>query len=507
MTQRYVFLEPGVPVRFTGFAAPGQARLELEWVPPMNPGAEAVRLQVARIDASGGRDLLVDERLELSTPFGRSSTKHQWSLVSDQEITGLEFSVSPWDDASPLRGRIAAARPRLYFEQEIPASPESAPPPTQIILVTLDTFRSDYLGCYGNTRVKTPSFDALARDSTLFSETYSTANVTKPSHFSIFTSSHVKDHGVDDNFKALGADTPSMIEALRKRGFRIAAFLAAYNFSAKQGSFSARFDDYFPTAVRDRRAGDVNADVIPWMHENRNRDFFAWIHYFDAHAPYSAPYPYNRAYQQGDELEFPAPTSPDYSWTRIRQKADRDVLRKLYMGEVSYIDDEFGKLVAKLEQLGIYDRATIVLTADHGDAHGELGLWAVHRGLTDGTTRVPLLYKRPFGMPRGRIDGLVSTLDIYPTIFDWLGFEIAHPHRGVSLRPLMEQGMDSKREAVFSHHAHDYQVSVRTRDQRATLGLQDMVFGKQGAGYSISKDRMEVYDYSDPVAGRETVGP
>jgi len=120
---------------------------------------------------------------------------------------------------------------------------------------------------------------------------------------------------------------------------------------------------------------------------------------------------------------------------------------------------------------------------------------------------VPLLYKRPFGMPRGRIDGLVSTLDIYPTIFDWLGFEIAHPHRGVSLRPLMEQGMDSKREAVFSHHAHDYQVSVRTRDQRATLGLQDMVFGKQGAGYSISKDRMEVYDYSDPVAGRETVGP
>jgi hypothetical protein len=496
-TQRYLLLEPGAPIRFSGFEAPARGRLELEWIPPADSRLEAVLLQVARVDEMGERELLVDERLEASVPFGRSATKHQWSFAAAGKITGLEISASSWNDESKVQSRIAVARPRLYFLQPLPTPPKVHSLPNQIILVTLDTFRADYLGSYGNTRVRTPNLDALAEESSQFTEAYSTANVTKPSHVSIFTSSHVKDHGVDDNFKALGPAPATLIEALGERGFRTAAFLAAYNFSAEGNGLSARFRDYFPTAVRDRRAGDVNADVIPWMLENRDRDFFAWIHYFDAHAPYSPPPPYDRMYQDEDELEFPAPTSPDYNWMKIRKTADRDVLTKLYMGEVSYIDDEFGKLVSKLKQLGIYDRATIVLTADHGDAHGEFGLWAVHRGLTDGTTRVPLLYKRPSGTPRGRIGGLVSTLDIYPTIFDWLGFEITHPHRGESLRSLMEHGQDSNRDVVFSHHAHGYQVSLRTPDRRATLGLLNKVFGKSGTGYAMSKDRMEIYDYSN----------
>jgi len=506
-TQRLVLLSPGAPIQFTGFEAPALARLELEWVPPLASVAGAVRLQVHRIDTSGARERLVDERMELTTPFGQSATKWQWPLSAEHKIEGLEFSISPYDDALRLPGFIAVARPRIFFEYEIPAAKEGDPAPRQIILVTLDTFRSDYLGCYGNTRVKTPNFDALAEDSSLFTEAYSTANVTKPSHYSIFTSIHLKDHRVDDNFKTLGAGTPSMIEALGERGFRTAAFLAAYNFSADLDSFHKRFDDYFRTAVRDRRAGDVNADVIPWMVENRTRDFFAWIHYFDAHAPYTPPYPYSRMYQEDDELEFPAPTSPDYKWRVIRDRAGPDILRKLYMGEVSYIDNEFGKLVARLKLLGIYAGATIIVTADHGDAHGELGLWAQHRGLTDGTTHVPLLIKRPFGTPHGRIGGLVSTLDIYPTLFDWLGFEISHPYRGTSLRPLMEKGEDSAQSIVFSHHAHGYQVALRTRDQRAVLGLKNKVFKQHGAGYAMLRDRLEIYDYTKSLDRKRKLLP
>jgi arylsulfatase A-like enzyme len=329
--------------------------------------------------------------------------------------------------------------------------------------------------------------------------------VTRPSHFSIFTSMFLKDHGVVSNHERLSADAPTLIDVLKQKAFRTAAFVGAANFSSPGSDFHRRFDDFHACEPRDRRAEDVNADVFPWLLENRNRDFFAWIHYFDTHAPYAPPHPYNRMFQEGEELRGPSQVSPEYNWPELKRNASPGVLEKLYMGEVSYLDAQFGELVEKLRELDIYGSALIVVVADHGDALGELGFWALHSGLSDATTHVPLLIKVPGGSPRGVVRGLVSTLDIYPTIFGFLDLEIPHPHRGENLRPLMVTSRDSERQRVFSEHAHGFQAALRTPRHRAILGLVTHPFDRSSRGYRSEAGRIEVFDYAAGMSERHDI--
>lgn len=176
-----------------------------------------------------------------------------------------------------------------------------------IILITADTLRADYLGCYGHRIVKTPVIDDLATQSVLFENCIAQCNQTNPSHSSIFTSLYLKDHGVYNNSTLLNEGVLTMAEIFKENGFRTAAFVSASHLNPDQSGFGQGFDDfytwpgsnpYLKQLPPQRQAASTNRDVFSWIVEHHGERFFMWIHYFDPHALYIPPYPYNDMYSR-----------------------------------------------------------------------------------------------------------------------------------------------------------------------------------------------------------------
>jgi arylsulfatase A-like enzyme/Tfp pilus assembly protein PilF len=273
------------------------------------------------------------------------------------------------------------------------ARPPAAPPPpilTNVLIVTIDTLRADRLGVYGATNVATPHMDALAREGAWAPQADAHVPLTRPSHVSLFTGRYPAEHGIRDNIAPpLGADVPLLSERFQREGFATAAFIASVVLE-KQSGLARGFDQYFDRFApgSDRKPGDqVVAEAIDWMRGKPK--FFAWVHLYDPHAPYVPPGRYAAEY------------------------AGRP-----YDGTVAWSDELVGRLVDALRQASALDHTLLIVTSDHGEALGDHGEDVHGYFVYEATLRVPLLLRGPGIKPGTRFDGVVRTVDLFPTIVD-----------------------------------------------------------------------------------------
>jgi tetratricopeptide (TPR) repeat protein len=216
-----------------------------------------------------------------------------------------------------------------------------------------------------------------------------------------------------------------------------------------------------PKELPERDAADITRRGIEFLVRKRERPFFLWLHYFDPHVAYAPP-----------------PAFPD-RFPRSR-----------YHAEVAFTDDEIGRVVSELERLGLAQRTLLVLTSDHGEGLGEHGEKTHSFLVYDSTIRVPLILWGPADLARGRrIDTLVRTVDIAPTVLDWVGLPGLRGIQGVSLRPLL--GGEPWRVQLTA-----YGESLETF---ATFGTSVLRFVREGRWKYIHKVKPELYDIeSDP---------
>src|SRR5437667_6348897 len=174
-----------------------------------------------------------------------------------------------------------------------------------LLLITIDTLRADHVGAYGATTGATPVLDALASRGVRFDQVQTAAPLTAPSHATILTGQYPPSHGVRGNVVfTLGATYPTLATRLKARGYRTAAFVGAYPVAAAFG-FAQGFDvfdeEFHETSPIDqgaeRRATEVADAAMRWLaldtgRENRRTPFFAWLHFYDPHAPYDPPKPF-----------------------------------------------------------------------------------------------------------------------------------------------------------------------------------------------------------------------
>jgi arylsulfatase A-like enzyme/Tfp pilus assembly protein PilF len=264
--------------------------------------------------------------------------------------------------------------------------------------------------------------DALADRGVVFENAVASAPVTLPSHATILTGLHPPAHGALDNgYYSLPADVPSLPDALRSRGYETAAFVGSVVLQGRYG-LASRFDHYDDAihhprrtgqAYRERRAEEVVGRATAWM-DGRDgaRPFFAWLHFYDPHAPYDPP----------PELRERFATRP-------------------YDGEIAHADEALGRLVESLRRSGRLERTLLIVTSDHGEAFGDGGE-QTHGILLRGTTlRVPLLFCAPGALPAGRrVKGTVSLADVAPTVSELLGLPPGPPADGESLVEAMRIG-------------------------------------------------------------------
>jgi arylsulfatase A-like enzyme len=309
--------------------------------------------------------------------------------------------------------------------------------------------------------------DGLARGGAIFTHAVAVAPTTLPSHASILTGLYPHRHGARANSAFdLDEGRSTLAETLRSAGYATAAFTSAFvldsRFRLDQG-FDV-YDDETPVRedwVIAHRPGDATTDrALEWLAQPRDRPFFAWVHYYDPHAPYQPPDPYAK----GVELA--------------------------YDGEIAFVDDQLGRLLQLLEEHG--RKTIVVVVADHGEALGEQGESTHGFLVSEATVRVPLLVHAPGVVAAGtRVDAWVSQVDLVPTVLSLLGVPAPLALDGVDLtRPIEEREV--------------YTESLQGRIQfgwRRTSALYDeslkYVEGAMPQLYDLAADPRETVDLAN----------
>ena len=248
-----------------------------------------------------------------------------------------------------------------------------------VLLITIDTLRSDRVGAFGGPANLTPTLDRLAASGLRFTRAYSSAPLTLPSHTSILTAVSPPVHGIRTNgLFRLGANLPTLATVLKAAGYRTGAFVGAFVLDARFGlnrGFDVYDDRYGEkhaggdTDDAERRAEEVIKPATAWILGNTNPKSqipnpFAWVHLYDPHEPYRAPEPYASQH---------AP----------------------YDAEVAYTDAMVGRMLADLEAAHRLDRTLVVVAADHGESLGEHGERSHGVFAHEPTLRVPWIMAGP----------------------------------------------------------------------------------------------------------------
>ncbi|MDP8248886.1 MAG: sulfatase-like hydrolase/transferase [Candidatus Tritonobacter lacicola] len=405
-----------------------------------------------------------------------------------------------------------------------PVGRPSAPPGElpNIILVTIDTIRSDRLHCYGNDRVRTPVLDRLASEGVLFENAVSQIPITNPSHLSILSSTYPHQHGVVENWHRHSDDIPKIVHELGRLGYRTAAFVSSFTLDSRFG-FSDGFeiyDDDFSrlkgyqslTLVRvidsilgitggrlERIAGRTNDDAVSWLRRIARQPYFLWVHYYDPHGPYAPPPPYSGMYYEGRK-DDPANRSMDgvemplYWPPTIRDFTDIAYPIAQYDAEVTYTDAQIGRLLEEIDSRS--GDTILVVVGDHGESLDERGYYFRHGDyLYDDQVKVPMIIRHGKSGEPVRVGAVVQTIDIVPTLLDLAGLEAPGWCSGRSLVPLMKgenagpgEGLSETRrqgdESILDVACYDggYKLIVRP--------------GKETRLFDLRKDPGELRDIS-----------
>ena len=302
-------------------------------------------------------------------------------------------------------------------------------PRAPVVLISIDTLRSDHLPAYGYRQVATPALDAFRKDAILFERAYSHTPLTLPSHLSMLTGRLPTEHGVRDNvgYKYDGDRLPNLPAVLRGAGYATGGAVSAYVLRPDTG-MSHGFDLYdagIPVHFNDalglsQRPGGQTADAaLAWERTVRSKPFFLFLHLYEPHSPYAPPEPFASRY----------PGRP-------------------YDGEIATADAIVGRVLDELKAQGVYDKAVILLLSDHGEGLGEHGEQEHGIFLYREALQVPMMLKLPGGRLGGsRVAQPAQIVDVFPTLLSLVGVplpsgaqEAAGPYPGRSLLDLRAGG-------------------------------------------------------------------
>jgi arylsulfatase len=312
-----------------------------------------------------------------------------------------------------------------------------------ILFLLIDAQRADHLSSYGYPRPTTPTLDALAARGVRFTTAMAPSNRTGTSMPSIWTGLLPSRHGNFRRGDVLDDRFVTVAEILRGHGYRTAAWCPNPTLDARfrigQG-FDLYHNGRRPRATGDWRTSEtakfINRRALAWLDRDRDRPFFAWLHYRDVHGPYSPPPFFARKFTRGAETMLPWLSSRITPAQRDRAGPELVSRAAQYDGAIRYTDHQIAQLLAALESRGLLDHTIIVVTADHGDGFFEHGLLGHDQALYQEELHVPLIIVRPGGTPR-LVDDLVSTMDLFPTLLELAG--VTPPaSNAVSLVPLLD---------------------------------------------------------------------
>jgi tetratricopeptide (TPR) repeat protein len=350
-------------------------------------------------------------------------------------------------------------------------------PGAPIVLVSIDTLRSDHLPMYGYPNVETPVLSAFRKEAILFEKAFSHVPLTSPSHGTIFTGTLPAVNGLRDNLGyRMNPTFPTLAELLKKAGYDTGGAISSIVLNA--GSGIARGFDYWEDTVEPKKAGEALSRIqrsgaetesllAAWVDQRpAEKPFFAFLHLYEPHAPYEPPEPYASRYRGHD-----------------------------YDGEIAWTDELVGRFFDFLKRKNLYDRALVIVLSDHGEGLGEHdedehGIFLYRYAL-----QVPLMVKLPKGGQGGTsVETPVQLTDVFTTIVRAAGIPgVPAPAGTVSLLDVAAGAKPSR--TIFAE----------TLYPRIHFGWSDLASLVDFPWQYIEAPKPEIYDLARDPAEKENL--
>ncbi|MEE2612319.1 MAG: sulfatase [Acidobacteriota bacterium] len=447
--------------------------------------------------------------VDLTPLAGRDVTLSLELEAADAGVIGL------W--GSPV------VRDRAPSKAGVPATPQG------VIVIMADTIRPDHLGAYGYPRDTTPVLGRLAGGGTRFDDTVAQATWTKVSTPSILTSLYPLTHGVKDVPDRLPSSATTLAEIYRAAGHATVSF-SSVTFSGAATNLHQGFEELHEAASRTglnrgKSARGFVDRLLPWLDVHRDVPFFVFLHLFDPHSPFEPRPPYNtmwanpaeraahaeRVSEVRQQIDSPflrgqvMPSQADLDASEIDVDAFLSYRKAWYDGSIRGMDTEVGRLLARLEALGLTDRVVVAVVGDHGEEFLEHGSSWHGQSVYGELTQVPLILWAPGRIPAGRqVSDTVRTIDLMPTLLELSGLPLPETLQGQSLLPLLAPG-DGMEQPGWIHRPAVAEEHVRTEagtdDRHASYAL---VLDGWRLIHNVTRDEdepeYELYDHGrDPL--------
>jgi len=413
----------------------------------------------------------------------------------------------------------------------------------RILYLDIDTTRADHLGCYGYLRNTTPNLDRIAAEGVRFDKCYVSDAPCLPSRASMFTGQFgihtgvVNHGGARADIRPLGRDRsfntrrqhPGFIECLRQRGIYP---VSVSPFAERHSAWW--FCEGWREMVNTGKGGNESAeDVVPialdWIERNARRDdWMLHVNLWDPHTVYRAPAAFGNPFadepietwyteelrqRQWNGFGPGGPQDPGGTYGRpvnsprqpnqVASMADYKTWIDGYDCGIRYADEWCGRILNALADRGVLDDTVIIVTSDHGENMGELGVIGDHAVADHVTSRVPMIVRFP-GLPGARADeGLYNQTDIAATLVELLGGEVPQHWDGVSFADAFKSGRDGGRDyVVFSQNCWSCMRSVRWDDhlflRTYHTGLKDL---RARMLFDVASDPHELNDLAESQPG------
>jgi len=338
-----------------------------------------------------------------------------------------------------------------------------------IILIVSDTLRYDHLGCNGNERIYTPHIDRFAERCVVFDRCYAASFPTMPMRADLLTGKWTFTYL---GWAPLPREEVILPELLRRSGYLTTAVVDTPFFIRNGYHYDRGFVDFIWVRGQGPERRDLNYErryeedycaprtIIAaerWLEKHYKERFFLYIDTWDPHEPWDPPRWYVERYLPDYDGRVVAPCYWEYEERGVSEE-DLKVAHACYCGEVSMVDRWVGRLIDKLEAMGLMENTAIIFTADHGfyfGEHGQFGKARLEKGkwfrspIYEEVARIPLLVYIPGVEPR-RTNALVSAVDIMPTVLEMAGVEIPETVQGRSLMPIIRGEEERGRDFVVT---------------------------------------------------------
>jgi len=381
-----------------------------------------------------------------------------------------------------MRTLLALAVAALLLAGPLPTAGAADPARRNVVLLVADDLGRD-CGCYGNTRIKTPSIDALAASGTLFTHAFATCASCSPSRSVLYTGQHTHSNGqyglahAAHNQHTL-KQVVSLPKLLKDAGYRTGIIGKIH----VQPQSVYPFDEEITAKLEgNRNVAEMARRAQQFIAESGNKPFFLVMGFSDPHRDFGNKKPYKDVpetkYDPKDvQIPYFLPDKPE-----VREElAD-------YYQSVSRLDHGVGLIIKALKDTKTDDSTLVIFLSDNG-----IPFPGAKTTLYDSGVHLPLIVSSPLQKKRGlRTDAMASFVDVTPTILDWTASKIPASLTGKSLLPVLEDEKPKGWDTIYgSHQMHEVTMyypmrMVRTRTHKYILNLA------HGLEYPFASDLWE----------------